>query len=211
MSKNLIFIGAPGSGKGTQSAKISADRGFKHVSTGDLLRSEIAKESELGLKVKSIMESGKLVSDDLVVELLKANLDLNQQKYIFDGYPRNIEQAKTLDTLLEGNEYVAIYFKVDTEKLVARLTNRRVTKDGKHIYNLLTNPPKKEGLCDITGKPLVQRDDDKAEVVRNRMDVFESTVNPVLEFYRGLGKLVVINAEKTVSEVFTEILGSLEG
>ena len=115
--KNLIFLGAPGSGKGTQSA-ILKEQGYNHVSTGDLLRSEIASGSELGNKVKSVMDAGNLVSDELVVELLKANLDLENKKYIFDGYPRNIAQAKTLNEIIAGHEYLAVYFKLDTEKLV---------------------------------------------------------------------------------------------
>jgi adenylate kinase len=210
MSKNLIFIGAPGSGKGTQSAKISQSEGYKHISTGDLLRSEIAKGSELGIKVKSVMESGQLVSDELVVDLLNANLNLDKESYIFDGYPRNIKQAQTLNDILEGHEYVAVYFKVDTEKLVHRLANRRVTSDGKNIYNLLTNPPKVEGVCDKTGEKLVQRDDDKEDVVRSRMQVFESTVDPVVNYFSDLGRLVTVDAQKSVDEVYADILGSLE-
>lgn len=209
MSKNLVFIGAPGSGKGTQSSKVSQGLGFVHISTGDLLRSEISKESELGLKVKAVMESGQLVSDELVVELLKANLDLDKNSYIFDGYPRNIKQAQTLDTILSDSSYLAVYFKLDTEKLVERLTNRRVTKDGKHIYNLLSNPPRIEGVCDVTGQPLLQRDDDKEEVIRNRMKVFEETIGPLLDFYETKGNLVVINADLSVDEVYAEISSRL--
>lgn len=210
MGKNLIFIGAPGSGKGTQSAKVSLAKGYTHISTGDLLRSEIAKGSDLGLKVKAVMESGQLVSDELVVDLLNANLALETQKYIFDGYPRNIEQAKTLNNILDGHDYIAIYFKVDTDRLVTRLANRRVTKDGKNIYNLLTNPPLKSGYCDKTGEPLIQRDDDKEDVVRSRMHVFESTINPVINYYKELGKLVTVDADKSVDNVYAEILGSME-
>ncbi len=204
--KNLVFIGAPGSGKGTQSAKLKEEKSFFHVSTGDLLRAEVAKQSELGKELKSVMEQGKLVSDELVVKLLKANIDLEKSAYIFDGYPRNIAQAKTLDSeILAEHGYTAIYFKVDTDKLVQRLTNRRVTKDGKHIYNLLTNPPKKDGICDVTGQELVQRDDDKEEVIRKRMGVFEETVGPVLEFYKNKGILKEIQADRSVSEVYSDI------
>ncbi|MBL7664234.1 MAG: adenylate kinase [Bacteriovoracaceae bacterium] len=205
--KNLIFIGAPGSGKGTQSKKLMEDKGFKHVSTGDLLRAEISKKSKLGLEIKGVMDEGKLVSDELVIKLLQANVDLKKYKYIFDGYPRNIAQAKTLDSaVLDKSEYLAIYFKVDTEKLVERLTNRRVTADGKHIYNLLTNPPKVAGKCDVTGEALIQRDDDKEEVIRKRMKVYEESIGPVLDFYSKKGSLKQISAEKSVDKVYTEIL-----
>ncbi len=202
---NLILLGAPGSGKGTQSAMLVEKKGYKHISTGNLLRSEIANESELGLRVKEVMESGQLVSDELVVELLKSNLDLDNSAYIFDGYPRNHEQAKTLSEILDGSDYSAVFFKLDTEKLVSRLDNRRVTKDGKHIYNLISNPPKTSGVCDVTGEPLLQRDDDKEEVVRKRMEVFESTIEPVLAFYRNQGKLVEIDANTSLEIVYAAI------
>jgi adenylate kinase len=206
--KNLVLLGAPGSGKGTQSAKLKDGKGYKHVSTGDLLRSEIAKGSELGAEVKKVMDEGKLVSDELVVKLLKANVNLTENAYIFDGYPRNIAQAQTLDSeILDGAEYLAIYFKVDTEKIIKRLTSRRVSPDGKNIYNLLTNPPKQEGICDVTGEKLIHRDDDREEVIRNRMSVFEETIGPVLDFYSKKGILKEISADNGVDEVYNVILG----
>lgn len=206
---NLILLGAPGSGKGTQSAKLVSGKGYSHVSTGNLLREEIAKESELGNKVKEVMESGQLVSDELVVELLKANLNLAESSYIFDGYPRNLAQAQTLSTILDGVAFTAVYFSLDTEILVERLGNRRVTKDGKHIYNLITNPPKKSGVCDVTGEPLLQRDDDREEVVRKRMTVFEETITPVLDYYRGLNKLIEIDANNSLESVYDELVSKL--
>lgn len=208
--KNLILLGAPGSGKGTQSAKLVKELGYFHVSTGNLLRDEIARESELGKRVKAVMDAGQLVSDELVVELLKANLNLSENSYIFDGYPRNEVQAETLNGILEGHQYLAVYFKLDTENLVERLTNRRVTKDGKHIYNLKTNPPKVAGVCDITGEELIQRDDDKEEVVRDRMKVFDSTMGPVIDKYRKLGKVVEVNADQSPEAVFTEISSKID-
>lgn len=206
---NLILLGAPGSGKGTQSAKLVSNKSYIHVSTGNLLREEIARESQLGLKVKQVMESGQLVSDDLVVELLRANLDLEQNSYIFDGYPRNLKQAKTLTEILEGYSYKTVFFKLNTNVLVERLENRRVTKDGKHIYNLITNPPRKSGVCDVTGEPLVQRDDDREEVVRKRMEVYEETISPVLDYYRNLGKLIEISADNSLEHVFKELVSKL--
>lgn len=207
--KNVVFLGAPGSGKGTQSLRLLKE-GFSHISTGNLLRSEIKKGTDLGLKVKKVLDDGQLVSDDLVVDLLKANLDLDNARYVFDGYPRNLNQAKTLDLILDGTAYTALYLKVDTEVLVDRLRNRRMTADGKYIYNLETNPPKVAGICDVTGEKLVQRDDDKEEVVRKRMEVFEGTIEPVLSFYESEGKLKVIDAQKTVQEIEGEILGAVK-
>lgn len=207
--KNLIFLGAPGSGKGTQSA-ILKNEGYQHVSTGDLLRSEIASGSDLGKKVKSVMDAGNLVSDDLVVELLKVNLKLDDHKYIFDGYPRNIEQAKTLNGIIDGHEYLAVYFKLDTEMLVERITNRRTTKDGKYIYNLKTNPPKVDGVCDVTGEELIQRPDDTEEVVRNRMKVFEDNMRDVISLYKDLGALVEINADQDVDSVTKDLMNKIK-
>ena len=206
---NLILLGAPGSGKGTQSAKLVELQSYSHISTGNLLRDEIAKESDLGVKVKEVMKSGQLVSDELVIELLSSNLDLAQSAYIFDGYPRNIDQAKTLTSLLGSYPFKAIFFKLDTEILVERLGSRRVTKDGKYIYNLTTNPPKTAGVCDVTGEALLQRDDDRAEVVRKRMEVYEKTINPVLEYYRQLDKLIEIDANNSLEEVYSELMEKL--
>ena len=207
--ENLILLGAPGSGKGTQSAKLVDGNSYIHVSTGNLLRDEIAKNSELGTKVKNIMTTGQLVSDDLVVELLKTNLKLDENAYIFDGYPRNIEQARTLTEILKSYSFKAVFFELDTEILVERLSNRRVTKDGKHIYNLITNPPKTDGVCDVTGEPLLQRDDDKEEVVRKRMEVFEETISPVLRYYEELNKLVKVNANNSLDLVYKELVSKL--
>ena len=202
--QNLILLGAPGSGKGTQSSLLVKE-GYEHISTGNLLRAEVAKESELGKKVKAVLEAGQLVSDELVAELLKANLDLDNKSYIFDGYPRNKEQAMTLDSILGSSKHLAVYFDLDTEKLVTRLGNRRVTKDGKNIYNLVTNPPKVAGKCDVTGEDLIQRDDDKESVVRDRMEVFHKTVDPIIDHYESKGVLVRVNADDKVENVFSEI------
>jgi adenylate kinase len=205
MFPNLVLLGAPGSGKGTQSAKLK-DIGYSHISTGDLLRSEISQGSELGKKVKSVLDAGELVGDDLVFALLKKNVDISKKSYIFDGFPRTLNQAKMLnDQILSTKNYNVIYFKIDVEQLVKRLTNRRVSEDGKHIYNLLSNPPKKPGICDITGQKLVQRDDDKEDVIRKRMSVFESTISPILDYYRAQKKLTELSADRDLELIFEDI------
>jgi len=208
--KNLILLGAPGSGKGTQSAKLVEGMGYKHVSTGNLLREEISKESVLGLKVKEIMKTGQLVSDDLVAELLVSNLDLDNCSYIFDGYPRNEEQSKTLDGILSGHEVIAVYLKLETDILVERLKSRRMTKDGKYIYNLITNPPKTNGVCDVTGEALIQREDDKEEVVRKRMEVFSNTINPVLDFYSKKGLLFEVDASESLVDIYNKLVETVK-
>lgn len=207
MKSHLIFIGAPGSGKGTQASKLVTEKSFQHVSTGDLLRSEIGKGSALGLEVKKVMDEGKLVSDDLVIRLLQANIDLVGGQYIFDGYPRNLAQAQTLDKeVLKGVPSLAVYFEIDMNKLVARLTNRRTCKNCGAIYNLISQKPKIEGVCDKCGSTnLVQRADDKEEVIANRLQVFQDTIAPVLKYYQDLGRLMKVNAEQGVSEIFNQI------
>lgn len=207
MKSHLIFIGAPGSGKGTQASKLVTEKQFQHVSTGDLLRSEIAKGSALGQEVKKVMDAGQLVSDDLVIRLLQANIDLVNGQYIFDGYPRNLAQAETLDkSVLKGAPSVAIYFEIDMGKLVARLTNRRTCKNCGSIYNLISQKPKIEGVCDKCGSTnLVQRADDKEEVISNRLKVFQDTIAPVLKYYQDLGRLVRVDAEQNVDVIFNQI------
>ncbi len=207
MKSHLIFIGAPGSGKGTQAGKFVAEKSFKHISTGDLLRAEIAKQSALGLEVKKVMDDGQLVSDELVIRLLQANIDLQASQYIFDGYPRNLAQAQTLDKeVLKGSPSLAVYFEIDMGKLVARLTNRRTCKDCGAIYNLISKTPKVMGVCDqCGGTNLVQRADDKEEVITNRLKVFQETISPVLKYYQDLGRLMTVNAENAVDEIFKMI------
>jgi adenylate kinase len=207
MKSHLIFIGAPGSGKGTQASKLVSDRGFKHISTGDLLRAEIAKQSPLGLEVKKVMDAGQLVSDDLVIRLLQAYIDLEASQYIFDGYPRNIAQAQTLDKeVLKGAPSMVVYFEINMSKLVERLTNRRTCKDCGAIYNLISKKPKITGTCDqCGGTDLVQRADDKEDVITNRLKVFQDTVDPVLKYYQDLGRLMKVDAELSPDVIFNQI------
>jgi len=211
MNKQLIFLGAPGSGKGTQANLLATELGYKHISTGDLLREEISKESELGAKVKSVLDAGELVQDELVLELLKANCKVESSKYIFDGFPRNIDQARSLDeTVLGGFPYQAIFFDLDTNLLVNRLTNRRTCGDCKAIYNLVTSPPKKEGVCDNCGsKNLIQREDDQENIIRNRLDVYISTISPVLEYYKNKKVLTTVNATDEIDKVYKEIVAAI--
>jgi adenylate kinase len=207
MKSHLIFIGAPGSGKGTQANKFVTERSFKHISTGDLLRAEIAKQSALGLEVKKVMDEGKLVSDELVIRLLQANIDLNSSQYIFDGYPRNLAQAETLDKeVLKGSPSISVYFEIDVARLVERLTNRRTCGNCGAIYNLISKMPKITGTCDKCGSTnLVQRADDKEDVIKNRLKVFQDTVSPVLKYYQDLGRLIKVDAEQSPDVIFKMI------
>ena len=207
MSPQLILLGAPGSGKGTQAKRLVDHNSYTHVSTGDLLRSEIKKGSDLGNKVQSIMDSGNLVDDQTVLELLSANCSLDDNQYIFDGYPRNLEQAKALDShVLKGALSKAVYFDIDLEILIERIINRRVAPESGEIYNLITRPPKNAGCCDVSGEELVHRKDDNEDTVRNRMKVFKDNIDPVLEYYQSTGRLIRVDASESSDEVYKQFL-----
>ncbi len=207
MKPHLIILGAPGSGKGTQAAKL-VEKGFKHISTGDLLRSEIAKGSELGQKVSGIISRGDLVDDSTVMALLKANCDVDKVSYIFDGFPRNIAQAEMLEAeLLQRRKTLAVYFKIDLGVLIDRVVNRRTCSSCGEIYNLATKAPRVPDVCDKCGSvgTLKQRKDDTHDVVSNRLKIFADTVDPMLAFYKSKGSLVEIDASVQESAVTAEL------
>ena len=206
---NFVFIGAPGSGKGTQANRLIAEHGFKHVSTGDLLRSEVASGSELGVEIKAIIDSGALVSDDVVLRLLESNCDLSEGAFIFDGFPRNLAQCETLDRFCGDFPKKALLFDVDFESLIERIINRRVAPKSGAIYNLITNPPKVEGICDVSGEELVHRKDDKEEVVRKRIQVYALHQAEMVEFYSNKGELVRIDANLSTEEVYEQVLKNI--
>ncbi len=204
---HLIILGAPGSGKGTQAARL-VEKGFKHVSTGDLLRNEISKGSELGQKVADIISKGDLVDDKTVMALLKANCNLDEVSYIFDGFPRNIAQAEMLEAeLLAGRKTLAIYFKIDLNVLIERVVNRRTCSYCGEIYNLATKAPMVANVCDKCGAAdsLKQRKDDTEEVVSNRLKIFKETVGPMLDFYKSKGVLAELDASMESDKVFKEL------
>ena len=206
MKPQLILLGAPGSGKGTQAGKIVSEFGYGHISTGDLLRAEVAKGSDLGNKIKATIDAGSLVDNDTVLELLRINCELDTSAYIFDGYPRNIDQAKALEAVvLKGVNSTAVYFEIDLEMIVKRVINRRTAPKSGKIYNLLTNPPKVDGICDVSGEPLVQRKDDNEESVRNRLNIFKNEITPILDFYKEQGSLVTVDASMPAEKVFEQV------
>src|SRR5690606_7630749 len=204
MKPQLIFLGAPGSGKGTQAARVVKELGYKHLSTGDLLRNEIKSGSELGKRVTAIMDAGKLVDDATMIDLLKSNCNLSDNSYIFDGYPRNAEQAKVLDEkFLKSAKSKAIYFEIDLDMLAERLINRRTCGDCGEIYNLKSKAPKVSGVCDKCGSTnLLQRKDDNEETVKTRLNVFRETIDPVLAHYEGQDRLLRVDASASSDAVF---------
>ncbi len=215
MKKHIIFLGPPGAGKGTQAKKLQEKFGFKHISTGDLLRNEIKNNTNLGKEIKSIMKSGALVGDDIVLEIVKKNLSkpIIEGGFVFDGFPRTVVQAEKLNDLVKQlgfNIDVVLYVEIDEKTAVNRISNRRICSKCGTIYHLEYNPPKIKGICDKCGGTLYQRDDDKEETVRNRYEVYMKQTFPLVEYYRNSELLVNINGTKTPKEIFNDIIAELK-
>ncbi len=205
-SHALIFLGPPGAGKGTQ-AKLAAQQcGLPHLSTGDMFRQAISRGTPLGKKVQPILGSGALVPDDLVMGMVEERLSQGDcaHGFIFDGFPRTLPQAEQLDAFLEAKGYgepIVVEFCVDPEKLFQRLAGRWTCSVGGEIYNQFDAPPKVPGVCDRDGGKLVQRPDDRPEVVRDRLVAYERQTRPLSDYYRRRGVLKTIDAGRSVDEV----------
>jgi adenylate kinase len=211
---NLVILGAPGSGKGTQAARIAERAAISHVSTGDLLREAVAEGTPLGKRVAGIMAGGGLVPDEIVVELIGETLAGGERDgragWILDGFPRTIAQARALDEVLgeiEGAIDAVIYIEVDPEAIVERLSNRRTCVSCKAIYHLVNKKPAVDGKCDVCGGKLVLRDDDKPETVRKRLQVYERETLPILGFYEERDLVRRVDGSKPIDEVTSEIVG----
>lgn len=206
----IIFLGAPGSGKGTVADQMVSKHGYKHISTGDIFRKIIADETELGLKVKSIIEGGNLVDDETTWEVAKVALteyNLNEEMVILDGYPRNINQANLLDAWMEEkgyNESKPLYFEVSEDILLKRLSSRIMCRACGRAFNKIFKPTAVEGICDVCGGEIYQREDDKAENVQVRLDTYKEVTEPLIRYYADQGTLILIDGEKDSSQT-TEI------
>lgn len=199
---NVVLLGGPGAGKGTQAEKLLEDRDMEHLATGDILRDEVDKGTELGLEAKEYMDKGELVPDDLVVDMVEKRLT-RPKGYLFDGFPRTLTQAKELEEVIDLD--LVAYIKIDESESVRRLSSRRVCAECGRIYNKLFKPPEKEGKCDECGGDLYQRDDDKPEVIRDRFETFLDETAPLIDFYRKKGLLAEIDGEQEPGEVYKEI------
>ncbi len=208
MKKIIILLGPPGAGKGTVGEKLSKLLNFPLISTGDLLRENVKEKTELGIKAKEYMEKGELVPDHIVFSVLLERIKNDDCKYgfILDGFPRNINQAENLNKLLEDGKTKVIYLKADDDFLIRRLSNRRICEKCGAIYHLINLPPKVEGICDKCGGKLIQRDDDKEEVVRNRLKVYHNLTSPLLNYYGNKGILFQVDATKKLEEIVSEII-----
>lgn len=191
---NFIFLGPPGAGKGSLAVKVAEDYKIPHISTGDIFRANIKAQTPLGVKVKAIIDSGSLVSDELTFELVKDRLAQDDCKngYILDGFPRTIPQAEMLEGLV--SDVKVVNFEIKDEIVIRRLSTRRVCKACGANFNVLTLPPKVEGVCDKCGGELYQRDDDKQESILHRMDVYREQTEPLINFYKEKGKITNLDA-----------------
>ena len=210
-----IFLGAPGTGKGTQASVLAKKYGIPQISTGDILRQAVREGTELGKKAKSILEAGELVPDDIIIALVRDRLAQPDcaRGYILDGFPRTVPQAQSLDEMFGSATPIdaVIYFDVPEEEIIKRLTSRRTCSQCGHNYNLITDPPPADGKCRICGGgPIIQRDDDKEETVRHRLEVYKANTEPLVDYYKKQGKLHAIDGSKDVESVRAQIEGIFE-
>ena len=203
----IVLMGPPGAGKGTQARRLAESTGMKHLSTGDMLRSEVTTGSELGLLAKGFMDKGDLVPDSTIIAMIQGQL-ANPAGVLLDGFPRTVIQAESLDESLEVAGLPIdkiVHMSVDTEELVRRLSSRAVCKSCQTPYNLVSDAPSIEGVCDKCGSDVIVRDDDKPEAVMNRMKVYEELTAPVLNYYKTRADVIEIIATGTPDSVFEEL------
>ncbi len=215
MAIYLVMIGLPGAGKGTQAALLSKQRGLTHLSSGDLFRDNIKRQTELGRQVEAILKSGALVPDDVTIAMVRDRLKQPdcQEGAVLDGFPRTPAQAEALNKMLGqlgGKVNLVPYIKVPDEVLVERLTGRWTCKGpGQHVYHMKFNPPKVSGVCDNDGAPLFQRPDDQEETVVRRIAEYVKNTAPLIEYYRERGLLAEINGEQDIEKVTAELLAAV--
>jgi adenylate kinase len=216
LKRALIFLGPPGAGKGTQAKQIAQSLGLAHLSTGDMFREAISRGTEFGKRVRPIIERGELVPDELVMEMVEERLSRPDcaQGFVFDGFPRTLEQAAQLDRILESGCFrkpLVIDFRLSENEILRRLAGRWTCQVGGEIYNIYDAPPKRAGICDVDGGTLVQRPDDRPEVVKQRLVAYERQTKPLTDYYRQKGVLEAIDAGSGVEEVHCALRQVLEG
>lgn len=206
----IVLLGPPGIGKGSYAKELSKRLDIPHISTGDIFREEIKKETELGKKVKEYVEKGELVPDEIVIEVVRNRLSQPdcQKGFILDGFPRTLNQAKALDEITKID--IVFNFEAPIEVIIDRVSGRRICKKCGAIYHIKYNPPKKDGICDICGGELYQREDDKPEIVKHRLEVYNKQFKPIVEYYKEKGILVTVNAARKINEVVDECIAILK-
>ena len=207
-----MLLGVPGAGKGTQAKRLSAAIELPHISSGDLFRENLKNGTPIGAEAKKYLSRGELVPDEITIEMIEERLGQADgvSGAILDGFPRTTRQADALETMAGGSVRAAIHFEVPIERLVERMSGRRVCRQGGHVYHVQHNPPKERGFCDEDGSELFQRDDDKPETVRRRLKVYEERTEPLIEYYHKQSLLIEINGDQPIENVTKDILASLE-
>ena len=211
---NLILLGPPGAGKGTQAGRLVEDFDLPYYATGDILRSAVRDESELGREAKQQMEGGELVPDDVITRVVGERVDSKDARdgFVLDGFPRTIPQAESLDEMLEdrGRQLTAaLLIDAPDEEVIRRLSGRRICVKDQHLYHVDSDPPKHEGKCDQDGSRLIQRDDDKPETVRRRLEVYHEQTRPLIDYYEQRGLLRHFDGKRAQTEVHDHIRATL--
>jgi adenylate kinase len=211
LHRAVIFLGPPGAGKGTQAQELARRYGVPHLSTGDMLRENIALGNALGAQAKPLMARGELVPDSIILKMVAARIERQDCSFgfVFDGFPRTVAQAQWLGELLKQHGYkqpVVVHFVIDPALLKRRITGRRMCKTGGEIYNIYERPPKVPGICDADGGELMQRPDDREEIVAPRLIAYAQMTAPLVAYYRRLGRLEDVDATQSIEQVTQRVL-----
>ncbi|MEV8032755.1 adenylate kinase [Streptomyces sp. NPDC002742] len=211
----IVLVGPPGAGKGTQAAFLAKNLGIPHISTGDLFRANISRQTELGKLAKSYMDKGELVPDEVTIAMAKDRMEQPDAEhgFLLDGFPRNVSQAEALDEMLstEGMKLDAVLdLEVPEDEVVRRIAGRRICRnDSSHVFHVSYKTPKREGVCDVCGGELYQRDDDSEDTVRTRLEVYHTQTEPIIDYYKAQGLVVTIPALGKVEEVTARAMEAL--
>ncbi|PBC92882.1 Adenylate kinase [Streptomyces sp. OV198] len=212
----IVLVGPPGAGKGTQAVRLAEKLRVPHISTGDLFRANISQQTELGKLAKSYMDAGNLVPDEVTIAMVKDRMEQPDAEggFLLDGFPRNVQQAEALDQLLETEGIkldAVLVLEVPEDEVVKRIAGRRICRnDSSHVFHVTYNPPKKEGVCDVCGGELYQREDDSEETVRTRLEVYHTQTEPIIAYYKAQGLVVTISSLGPVDKITQRALKALK-